>query len=134
MMGLCLMGFGCGMIIIPVLPDMIEATEERYPETDMDQIHNAISGIFIAAQGLGETLGPILGSVFEAFYTFRPALDILALILLFFMFVYWGVCGRNDIFKKVHMIKVCDVEESKGNKVKEPLLNNSQTEVLDHAY
>ena len=27
MVGLCIMGLGCGMIIIPVLPDMIEATE-----------------------------------------------------------------------------------------------------------
>ena len=65
MIGLCLMGLGCGMIIIPVLPDMIEATEERYPGIDMEGLHNSISGLFIAAQGLGETLGPVMGSVLE---------------------------------------------------------------------
>lgn len=48
MVGLCLMGLGCGMIIIPVLPDMIEATEDKHPGTDMDQLHNSISGMFIA--------------------------------------------------------------------------------------
>ena len=30
--GLCLMGFGCGMIIIPILPEMIESVEEACPE------------------------------------------------------------------------------------------------------
>lgn len=69
--GLCIMGFGCCMIIIPILPDMICATEEHHPETDMDQLHNGISGLFIAAQGMGEALGPILGSVFKVEFGFR---------------------------------------------------------------
>jgi MFS family permease len=29
--GLAIMGFGAGMIIIPILPDMLESIEERYP-------------------------------------------------------------------------------------------------------
>lgn len=61
------------MIIIPILPDMIGATEEKYPGTDMDQLHNSISGLFIAAQGLGETLGPVLGSVFKVEFGFRTS-------------------------------------------------------------
>jgi len=28
-LGLAIVGFGCGMIIIPILPDMIESAEER---------------------------------------------------------------------------------------------------------
>ena len=31
MVGLCVMGVGCGMVIIPILPDMIECIEEKYP-------------------------------------------------------------------------------------------------------
>ncbi len=31
MIGLCIMGLGCGMIIIPVMPEMIEAAIGRYP-------------------------------------------------------------------------------------------------------
>lgn len=47
-LGLAIMGFGCGMIIIPIMPDMIESIEERYPEIDEDELHNNISGLFIA--------------------------------------------------------------------------------------
>ena len=42
------MGFGCGMIIIPIMPDMIESIEEKHPEIDEDELHNNISGLFIA--------------------------------------------------------------------------------------
>ena len=31
-LGLAIMGFGCGMIIIPVLPDMIDSVEEKLPK------------------------------------------------------------------------------------------------------
>ena len=49
MTGLCFLGLGCGMIVIPVLPDMIESVEDRYPNMNMDILHNSISGLFIAA-------------------------------------------------------------------------------------
>jgi MFS family permease len=62
-LGLAIMGSGAGMIVIPVLPEMIEAVEETYPDIDEIQLANIISGIFVAAQGIGETLGPVLGSV-----------------------------------------------------------------------
>ena len=42
------MGFGCGMIIIPVLPMMIEAIEKKYPDMDESELHNNLSGLFIA--------------------------------------------------------------------------------------
>jgi hypothetical protein len=71
--GLALLGFGCGMIIIPIMPDMIEAVEEKHPEIEQNQLHNNISGLFIAFQGIGETSGPILGSVLEANFGFRSA-------------------------------------------------------------
>jgi len=36
------------MIIIPILPDMIESIEEKYPDADEMELHNNISGLFIA--------------------------------------------------------------------------------------
>jgi hypothetical protein len=48
-LGLAIMGLGAGMIIIPVLPDMIEAIEEKYPQIDEIELHNNISGLFIAS-------------------------------------------------------------------------------------
>lgn len=53
-LGLAIMGFGAGMIIIPVLPDMIESLEEDEKKkgapvsANYDQLHNTISGLFIA--------------------------------------------------------------------------------------
>jgi len=97
-LGLAITGFGCGMVIIPVLPDMIEAAEEKYPFLHEDELHNNISGLFIAAQGLGETLGPILGSTFEEFYGFRSAADIIAVSILAFFITYFLFCGRFSMF------------------------------------
>ena len=69
------MGFGCGMIIIPIMPDMIESVEEKRLDIDIDELSNNISGLFIAFQGIGETAGPIMGSVLESNFDFRTALD-----------------------------------------------------------
>jgi MFS family permease len=124
--GLTIFGLGCGMIIIPVLPDMIEATEQRHPGTDMDQLHNSISGLFIAAQGLGETLGPILGSIFENKYTFRPAVDLLSIILFSFMIIYFFVCGRLQMFEPpIKHEKVID--STKSDKINEPLIDKHES-------
>jgi len=69
--GLCVLGLGGGMTIIPVLPEMIEAISAD-GEVDVDEfeLNETISGIFIAAQGLGETLGPIMGSQLVERYGF----------------------------------------------------------------
>jgi len=66
-------------------------------------LHNKISGLFIASQGLGETLGPVLGSVFEELVGFRSSQDIIAIILLGFMVIYFGFCGGKDMFKRMDL-------------------------------
>jgi len=38
-----------------------------------EMLHNKISGLFIASQGLGETLGPVFGSIFEELVGFRSS-------------------------------------------------------------
>ena len=38
LLGLAIMGFGCGMIIIPVLPDMIQALEKDRPHLNQDEL------------------------------------------------------------------------------------------------
>ena len=62
-LGLALLGFGGGMVIIPIMPELIDSIEERYTIHNENELHNQISGLFIAFQGIGETLGPILGSL-----------------------------------------------------------------------
>lgn len=100
-LGLAIMGFGCGMVVIPILPEMIEAIEERFPELDETELHNQMSGLFIAFQGIGETSGPILGSVFNELVGFRSAQDIMALIMAATMILYFLCCGRTKMFESV---------------------------------
>ena len=47
-LGLAVMGFGCGLIIIPVMPDMIESVDEKNLDIDEIELNNNISGLFIA--------------------------------------------------------------------------------------
>jgi MFS family permease len=98
-MGLAIMGFGAGMVIIPVLPEMIEAIEEKYPEMDENELHNVISGLFIAFQGVGETAGPMLGSLFVSLYGFRRSFDIVGIFVLVTMMLYFLSCGGFTMLK-----------------------------------
>ena len=88
------MGFGAAMIIIPILPDMLEAVEEEYPLLDQEYLNNEISGLFIACQGLGEALGPVYGSTSESMYGFRTTEYMLAIMITFFMVCYFLLCGN----------------------------------------
>jgi len=98
-LGLAIMGFGCGLIIIPVMPEMIEAVEQAYPNIEQDELHNNISGLFIAFQGIGETAGPILGSVLDDMYGFRTANDVMGSTVFTFMILFFLFCGRMKMFK-----------------------------------
>lgn len=97
--GLAIMGFGAGMIVIPVLPEMIECIEYKHMDFDDDHLHNVISGLFIAFQGIGETLGPVLGSVLEDQFGFRSALDFAGILVFVFMVFYFLTCGGFTMFK-----------------------------------
>ena len=47
--GLCILGFGAGLTIVPILPELIECIEENHPNFDKDKLNNLISGLFIVA-------------------------------------------------------------------------------------
>ena len=77
---------------------MIEAVEQEHPDFDEIELHNNISGLFIGFQGLGETLGPILGSTLQEFYGFRTSQDIIACGIVLFMLLFFLFCGRLRMF------------------------------------
>lgn len=49
---------------IPNIPEMMLATATEYPSCDEDYANSLLSGILNSTIGLGECLGPILGSLF----------------------------------------------------------------------
>lgn len=71
--GLMIIGAASGMVSIPVLPEMLEAVKQRDLNYDMHELENRISSLFCFATGIGETLGPIIGSSLYTAYGFHFA-------------------------------------------------------------
>ena len=99
LIGLGILGFSCGMVVIPVLPLIIEAIEAKYPNMDQEKLHNNITGIFISCQGIGEVIGPIFGSLLEGMYGFRHAQDLVSLTIIGFMIIFFIFCGGFSMFQ-----------------------------------
>ena len=74
LLGLMIIGASAGMISIPVLPEMLEAIEEKSDKKyNLEELNNFISGIFVTCTGLGEFIGPVLSSFLNERYGFREA-------------------------------------------------------------
>ena len=102
-LGLCLIGLSCGMISIPVLPEMlecIEQDEELASKYDMETIENVISGLFISFQSIGEAIGPIAASSLSERYGFTVAQELYSAFLAVFFLSYFLTCGHFTMFKK----------------------------------
>lgn len=100
-LGLMIIGAAAGMISIPVLPEMLEAVEERNDrDYEPEELNNYISGLFVTCTGVGEFIGPVLSSFLNERYGFRVAQDIYAQIVLVFAFIYFFSAGHIYIFIK----------------------------------
>lgn len=98
-LGLMIIGAAAGMISIPVLPEMLEAIEERNDRNyNVEELNNYISGIFVTCTGLGEFIGPVLSSFLNEKYGFREAQDIYANIIMVFALIYFFSVGHFYIF------------------------------------
>lgn len=118
-----------GFVVIPIMPELLESIEED-PELNYDEeeLNQNVSGMFIAAQGIGETVGPILGSVLESEYGFSNSQDIIAVSTTIFLLAYILICGRylfkdtkldiDDSFKTLH---------NKRDEIKKPLRGSFNT-------
>ena len=97
MVGLAIFGSGSAMVTIPVMPEILDAIEERKDLTEnMNEImlHNNVSGYFVMCQGLGESLGPFTSSMLENKIDFRPTQKVMAYGVFIFLVVYLIFCGR----------------------------------------
>ena len=100
-LGLIIIGVAAGMISIPVLPEMLEAIEERKEKNyNQEELNNYISGIFVMCNGLGEFIGPVLSSFLNEKYGFRASQDIYAVLVMIFGLCYFFSVGHIRIFFK----------------------------------
>jgi MFS family permease len=73
LVGTAIFGIGFAMVTIPVMPEILEAVEDRKDmSTNMDEqaLYNNLSGYFVVCQATGESLGPALSSLLELRFDF----------------------------------------------------------------
>lgn len=98
-----LLGIGTAMVTIPVMSEIMEAIEQhpkwkgKFNEFVMQ---NNVSGYFIVCQALGETVGPLTSSSLRLHLHFRPAQQMMGLIVTTFLIAYIGSCGVAGFFRK----------------------------------
>ena len=87
-------------LAIPVLPEMQEATMEKFPNFDSQQIGNYNGALFSSFLGLGQVLGPLFGASTYAALNFRLTQDIMALICIVFAVLYFFCAdGKSAIIE-----------------------------------
>mmetsp|Transcript_17557 Transcript_17557/g.29632 ORF Transcript_17557/g.29632 Transcript_17557/m.29632 type:complete len:193 (+) Transcript_17557:1203-1781(+) len=104
--GLAIFGFATAMVTIPVMPEILDAIEEKQHSNRFDEqsLHNNLSGYFVVCQGLGESLGPFLSSIFESRFQFRSAQKIIGYVTGVFLVIYISSCGFRGFFSRAQNI------------------------------
>lgn len=67
--GMGFVGLGMSMVIIPIMPEILEAVEDKHTNFNEVKLQNNVSGYFVLCQGLGETVGPFTDSIMSMVFT-----------------------------------------------------------------
>ena len=86
--GLCLAGFFMSSTVIPLMPEMLQASRKAFPDCDRDLSSSLLSGIYNAAFGVGQAVGPVLGSLLYQLIGFRYTVLAAAA----------GICGVSVLY------------------------------------
>lgn len=85
--GLAIIGTGAAFTIIPIIPEMLDATKDDF-ETQQSQLSDNYAGIFNIAGGLGQIFGPTASGVMNDSIGFNLTFDILGLLIIAFNIIY----------------------------------------------
>ena len=98
--GLAISGFMMGFLIIPNMPEMMQACRDKHPMADLDHANSLLSGMLNAGFGIGQALGPLSGSLWYQLYGFRLAMNITAAIAfteaVLYLLCAQGFSGYRD--------------------------------------
>jgi cyanate permease len=104
--GLCVLGLSASLIAIPVMPECLEAIEDRTDlNYDPEEVNNLISGIFVTSTGVGETLGPIASSLLNKYFGFNLAQDYYAMFMMSYALMYIFLGGGRKILRSTETEK-----------------------------
>ena len=90
------LGLSYGLIIVPVIAEIIGAVKEREhvnsdDEVTLAKIADLASGLFGSFRALGCFLAPIIGGLLSQKFGFQSTCDIMALSSIIFGLIYLGV-------------------------------------------
>jgi len=84
------------------MPEMLAASQNKLPEGDVvaeQELNDKVSGIMNSCYGIGQILGPNIGSFLTGHYGFRAMCDYQATFLLCFGALYIFVTKGFRFFK-----------------------------------
>ena len=90
-------------LAIPVLPEMIQATQAKYPGCKSETAGNYTGALLNTFLGLGQVLGPMFGATLYASVGFRLTQDIMALICIVFSVLYFFLAEGRSAFRDTLM-------------------------------
>jgi MFS family permease len=90
-------GFGL-FLMVPVIPEMISAGTEYYPNKIIE-LTDISAGVFNSCLGIGQVIGPIFGSYVTQATNFRTCSDIVGYILFTYSVVYFLLCNGLALLK-----------------------------------
>ena len=85
-------GIFVAFLIIPVLPEMMTAANVKFEGRQKQRVNSLSSGLYNAAIGVGQTIGPVLSAFFYEKYGFRSTQDIVASTAVIYGVLYF-FCG-----------------------------------------
>ena len=97
--GQALVGIFTATMMIPGLPEMVEAMKPKFPKEQERLVNDYSSGIFNSFLGFGQVLAPIYGSTVTASLGFRLTADIVAIICFVFGILYFLLGDGLEAFR-----------------------------------
>jgi fucose permease len=90
--GLCIIGTGAAFTVIPVIPEMLDSTKDKY-NGQQSEVSDKFSAIFNIAGGIGQIVGPTSSGLLNDSVGFNLTFDVIGIALLSFNIIYIVFCG-----------------------------------------
>eukprot|EP00347_Sterkiella_histriomuscorum_P004444 403360434 len=87
--GMILLGFACALIFVPLLPEIIDAVQDKEKLGENDELNDKASSLFNISYAIGCLIAPILGGVLNDSIRFRYTCDVMAVSAGIFSVLYF---------------------------------------------
>lgn len=118
-------------LVIPVLPEMIEAAEEKF-SANQKQVTGDYTGALLSTfLGLGQVLGPLFGATTYAQLGFKVTQDIMAIICIVFAIIYFFVADGKTSFKETFKSSKSDKNVADSSSINQNLQASEKAKAIN---